>query len=273
MIVMFERKTTGSVICRSCGRLVGVNDDVCFNCGARNPGLWGYAPLLRKLGYNLGFVQIITWGCVALYVVTLLFDPAGIRTGGAFAFLAPSTESLLIFGASGSIPVFMLGRWWTLLSAGWLHGGLLHIFFNLLWVRQLAPVTASLYGSSRLVIIYTVATITGFTFSTLAGVGITIGASAPLFGLFGALFWAGRKTGSSEVGQQALMYAIILLIFGFLWPNVDNFAHIGGFVGGVLAAVWLNPLKEENYSHLLLALVCVAATAISIVMSVLFAFI
>ena len=54
---------------------------------------------------------------------------------------------LFRFGASGAIPVFRFDRWWTIFSAGWLHGGLLHIFFNMLWVRQLAPETAELYGA------------------------------------------------------------------------------------------------------------------------------
>lgn len=264
---MFKRRTTGSVVCRSCGRLVGVNEEKCYNCGARNPGLWGYAPLLQKLGYDLGFVQIVTWGCAGLYLAMLLYDPAGIRTEGLFSLLGPSAESMVVFGASGSIPVFYLGRWWTLLSAAWLHGGLLHILFNMMWIRQLAPVTSDLYGSSRLVIIYTSASIGGFLLSTLGGHQLTLGASAPLFGLFGALVWAGRRTGSSEIGRMALMYAVVFLIFGFLMPNVDNLAHIGGFIGGFAAAYVLNPVKQETFGNQVLALVCIAATALSVLVS------
>ena len=71
------------------------------------------------------------------------------------SFMAPASPALFLFGASGSLPVFGLGRWWTVLSAAWLHGGLLHILFNMMWVRQLAPATAELYGPGRMVIIYT----------------------------------------------------------------------------------------------------------------------
>jgi rhomboid protease GluP len=265
---MIERRTTGSVVWRSCGRLVGVNDEKCFNCGAWNPGLWGFAPLVQKLGYDLGFVQIVTWGCVGLYIATLVYDPSEIRTGGLTSILGPSSKSLVVFGGSGAIPVFGFGRWWTLLSAAWLHGGLLHILFNMMWIRQLAPVTADIYGASRLVIIYTVSSITGFLFSTLAGVPLTIGASAPLFGLFGALVWAGKRTGSTELGRQAMIYAVVLLIFGFLWPNVDNYAHIGGFVGGALAGIGLDPLKRESFGNLLAALVCLALTLLSVLASI-----
>ena len=62
----------------------------------------------------------------------------------------------------------MYGRWWTVLSASWLHGGVLHILFNMLWVRQLGPATAEIYGPGRMVIIYTVAGAVGFTLSSVA---------------------------------------------------------------------------------------------------------
>ena len=52
---MFKRQTTGSVVCASCGSLVGVNDDTCYTCGRRNPGLWGFGPMLRAFGNDLGF--------------------------------------------------------------------------------------------------------------------------------------------------------------------------------------------------------------------------
>ena len=263
---MFKRRTTGSVVCRSCGRLVSVNDKRCFNCGAWNPGLWGFAPLFQKLGHDLGFVQIVTWGCAALYLATLLYSSKPVL--GGFGIIAPDTWSVYAFGASGAYPVFEAGGWWTLLSAAWLHGGALHILFNMMWIRQLAPVTANLYGPSRLVIIYTVASITGFFISSLAGTQLTLGASASLFGLFGALVWAGRKTGSSEIGRQALIYAAVIFVFGLLMPGIDNWAHAGGFAGGFAAAYLLNPLQRETFGNLILALVCLAATALSIMASV-----
>ncbi|HMB53910.1 MAG TPA: rhomboid family intramembrane serine protease, partial [Thermoanaerobaculia bacterium] len=159
---MSLRQTSGSVVCPSCGKLVGVNDETCWECGRRNPGMWGYAPVLRRLGQDLGFVQIVTVGCVALYIACLIADPSGLLDpGGSFDLLSPTGRSLFLFGASGPFPVW--GYWpggppldvfrpWTLLSAGWLHGGILHIFFNLLWVRQLAPTCAAIYGAGRTVI-------------------------------------------------------------------------------------------------------------------------
>jgi rhomboid protease GluP len=66
------RQRTGSVVCASCGSLVGVNDDKCYTCGRRNPGLWGFGPVLRRFGNDLGFVSLVVYGCAVLYTATLL---------------------------------------------------------------------------------------------------------------------------------------------------------------------------------------------------------
>ena len=192
--------------------------------------MWGLAPLLRHVGDDMGFAMLVTWACGALYLACLASDPEGIRNTGLLSFLSPSFESLLRFGASGAGPVLGYGHWWTLLSAGWLHGSVLHILFNMLWVRDLAPPTARLYGPGRTVIVYTVAGVCGFAASSLAGVvpflppflrgaGFTVGASAPIFGLIGALLHYGRRGGSSHIGQQAKSLAITMLLFGFIMPR------------------------------------------------------
>src|SRR5688500_11652555 len=199
---MFRRQTTGSVVCASCGTLVGVNDDKCYSCGRSNPGLWGYAGAIRRLGSDLGFVQVVVIGSSVLYVLMLLMSNGRIGMDG-LNILAPSQRAVLQFGAAGYIPVFVIDRWWTVLSAGWLHGSLLHILFNMLWVRQLGPATAEVFGAGRMVIIYTLAGISGFFLSSvmgyllpgvplLGGADLTLGASASVFGLLGALVAYGK---------------------------------------------------------------------------------
>jgi rhomboid protease GluP len=271
------RQKWGSVVCPSCGTLVGVSDQQCLTCGRWNPGLWGFAPFLNRLGRDLGFTQFVMGSCITLYALMLFVDPYNINAGGFLNFLSPSRRSLFLFGASGVLPVFGVGRWWTVLTAGWLHAGLLHIFFNMMWIRQLAPATSETYGPSRMVIIYTLAGVTGFTASTLAAAfvpvlggsaGFTVGASAPIFGLLGALIYYGRRTGSSMIGDQAKSWAVALFIFGFIFPGVDNWAHLGGFVGGYATSKFLDPLRQERLDHLILALVCLAVTGIAFVFSI-----
>ena len=277
---MFRRQKTGSVLCTSCGKLVGVRDPVCWNCGRRNPGLWGFGPILRGLGRDLGFTSIVITACIILYAASLALDPRGVASGGLFNLFSPSMRSLFMLGASGAAPVFGFGRWWTVLSASWLHGSLLHILFNMLWVRQLAPDVVELYGAPRAVIIYTAAGIGGFTLSSCAGLllggmpipflrgaQLTIGASASIFGLLGALVYYGRRGGSRHISGQATSMAVVLFIFGFIMPNIDNYAHLGGFLGGYGMAKWLDPLEPERTDHMIWALVCLAATAASILAS------
>ena len=283
---MFERQKSGSVLCSSCGKLVGVNDETCFNCGRSNPSMWGFGGAIRALGRDMGFVRLVIIGSVFLYIATLAVDPSGIRMGGFMSMLSPSQPALFILGASGQYPVFELGRWWTVLSAGWLHGGLIHIGFNMYWVQSLAPAVAEYYGAGRMIIIYTVACITGFVFSSvamliypyipfgwllsyvgLAGAQLTIGASASVFGLLGALWYYGRRTGSTALEQQMKLYAIMFVVFGIVMRGVDNQAHLGGFVGGYFVAKFLDPLTPERGDHLLLAVVCIALTAIAVTVS------
>jgi membrane associated rhomboid family serine protease len=263
-------------VCVSCGSLVGVNDERCYTCGRRNPGLWGYAPLFRALGNDLGFVPVIVGGSVVLYVVSLLLSRGQVGLSGPLSFLSPSMQSLFLLGASGAVPVFVVGRWWTVLSAGWLHGGLLHILFNMLWVRQLGPATAELYGPGRLAIIYTVAGASGFALSAvvgayfpfLGGARFTVGASASIFGLLGALVCYGRRTGRSIVHGTAMSYALTLFLFGLIMPGVDNYAHAGGFAGGYLISRWLDPLEPERLDHLVIAVACLLASLAAVAASV-----
>ena len=275
--MFLKRKTEGSVLCASCGVLVGVQDETCYNCGRRNPGLWGYGPALRNLGQDFGFVPLMTGAVIILFVLSLLLSRGEMQ----MMSLSPSGRMLFLLGASGAMPVFDLGRWWTLLTAGWLHGNLLHIFFNVMWIRQLAPAIGEIYGASRMIIIYTFASITGFALSSLAGeflswmpiyflrgAQMTVGASAAIFGLLGAAVHYGRRSGSTHASRVGLQYAVLLGIFGLIFPGVDNYAHAGGFVGGYLTARVLDPLKPERVDHMVIAAVCLLATLLAIVASI-----
>jgi rhomboid protease GluP len=277
-VSVFQRRTTGSVVCPSCGSLVGVRDDKCYTCGRSNPGLWGFGPALRNLGVNFGFAPLVVGTCVTLWVITVLMSGAAIGGGGLLSLLSPSGQILILFGASGSYPVIVLGRWWTVLSAGWLHAGLLHVAMNMYWVWQMGPAITELFGSARTVIIYTIGGIAGFALSTLFGAylpglpflhgsALTVGASAPVFGLIGALYHYGR-TVSGVVKQMAMSIILQAVIFGLLIPNIDNTAHLGGFIGGYLMSAFLNPMTRERGDHMLIAVGCLAASFLSIVASI-----
>ncbi len=277
---MFTRQQTGAVLCPSCGTLVGVNDAKCLNCGRANPGMWGFAPLLRHLGVNFSFTNLVVPACAVLFAVSLLWSSGRVRTSG-LSFLGPSSQSLIALGASGAYPIFGAGHWWTVLSAGWLHAGLLHIVFNMMWVRDLGPVVAQLYGPTRLVVIYTVGNVAGFTLSSVAGeflgdlplavlrgAQLTVGASAAIFGLLGSAIAYGHRTGSGLVSGQATQYALMMGLFGFIMPGVDNYAHLGGCLGGYVAGRLMNPNRPERLGDWVAAATCIVATVLALLASV-----
>jgi rhomboid protease GluP len=280
---VLKRQKTGSVLCTSCGVLVGVNDATCYNCGRRNPGMWGFGPALRSLGADFGFVPFVIGTCIIVYGLALLASRGNIGMRGLTGLFAPSLNATFALGASGAVPVFVYNRWWTVLSAAWVHGSAIHILVNMMWVRDLAPVIADTYGAGRMIIIYTTAAITGFILSSvmghflpyvpiLGGSQYTVGASGSIFGLLGALVYYGRRGGSSMMGRQAMSYALMMGFFGFIMPGVDNYAHLGGFAGGYAAGRFLDPLEPERGDHLVIAVACLALSVISVAFSVWHAF-
>jgi len=280
---VFGRRTSGSVVCPSCGSLVGVNDDRCYTCGRANPGLWGFGPALRRIGADFGFAPIVIGTCAVIYTLMLLASGSGLRVAaGAMTFLVPSQQAMIMFGASGAYPVFVQGKWWTLLTASWLHGNFLHILFNMMWVRDLAPALIDLIGVPRTVIVYVVSGICGFLLSSVmmyspipipffGGAPLTLGASASILGLLGALMHYGRKSGSRLIHSTALNYVVILFVMGIAMSGfgVDNTAHLGGFLGGYGVSALFNPLTREKGDHMVIALVLLAATFLALVYTVL----
>ena len=215
----------------------------------------------------------VTIVCAVAYVAALLLDVrAALQPRGVFDILAPSSGALYALGAAGAVP-WAHGRWWTMITAIYLHGNLLHILFNLMWVRQLAPPVEELFGRARLITIFTVAGAVGFVFSTVSGVRLTIGASGAIFGLLGAMVFYGRSRGGVfgvAVFRQYGQWALVILVLGFLMPGVDNFAHIGGFVAGYLTALLSGhgERRAESAVHRLVALLLVGLTALGFALSI-----
>jgi rhomboid protease GluP len=267
------RKTTGSILCPSCRRITSADAEACYYCGRRRPGLWGFAPALQAVGGVLGVTPLIAWSCVVLYVLSLLLDPiAALRPRSPFDLLAPSGWALDRLGMTGAF-AWAAGHWWTLITAIYLHGSLLHILFNVLWIRQLGPAVQELYGSARLAVIFTVAGVAGFALSNALGIGATIGASGAIFGLLGAMVAYGRQRGGvfgSLVLRQYGQWALVLFVFGFFMAGVNNLAHAGGFVGGLVAGLTLSNLERrpEGRADQLLATATVAITILAFAIAV-----
>jgi rhomboid protease GluP len=264
------RQTQGSMICPSCGKLISVSEQKCPFCGAWNPSLYGFGPgLQRYIGRRLDLVGVIVGACVALYVVSLALQPQAIfRLNGFFGILSPGTNALFQLGMT-SRDVWASGWWWTLLTAIYLHGSLLHIFFNMMWIRQLGPAVVEYYGPARAFIIFSLSGAVGFLVSDLASSHPSIGASGAIFGLLAALIVYGRRSGSSMLSNQVWQWALILFVMGFLMPSVNNWAHAGGFGGGwaVAQVMPIEARRREGRLAMVLAVLLALATAAGVALS------
>jgi len=239
--------------------------------------MWGLSDVFRRLFRTGSPTRLITITCVALYVLSLVLDPAGaLRPRGPFEIFSPSGAALRALGMTGTGP-WLNGEWWTLFASIYLHGGLLHILFNVLWIRQLGPAVEELYGPARFFVIFTISGVAGFVVSDVAGVSFTVGASGSIFGLLGAMVAFGRRRGGAfgaMVLRQYGQWAILLFVLGFFLSGVNNLAHAGGFVGGLAAgfALSLAERRAETTLDHLLAGACTFATVISFALALYTAF-
>jgi rhomboid protease GluP len=226
---------------------------------------WKNNPLTR--GWNDGpqLIKIIIYVNIAMFLASLMISK-GVLGGGfnPFRMLSPSTRGLAVLGATGTLLVRDVG-WWTLVSANYLHGSILHIFFNMMAFYQIAPLITRLYGARRFIAIFTLSGAGGFLVSYFMGVPITVGASAALCGLIGAALYYGKSRGGlfgQTIYKQIGGWALVIILTGFMIPQVNNSAHIGGMVFGALFAAILgyNEKSSEGAHHRLLAAACMLIT-------------
>lgn len=270
-----NQKKNQTTICPNCRRILTNPSGSCNYCGFRFPRLVASLPFVKELmREEISFVIGIIITCGVLYVLALALDlPAAMQFGGVFSAFSPSGDSLLKLGMGGYIPL-LYGDWWTLVTATYLHAGILHILFNMLWLRQLGPLVEELYGASRFFIIYTVSGVSGALLSALIGkTAFFVGASGAVFGLFSALIYYGIRRGGTfgtALFRQMIIWAAIGLVLGFTRSGVDNLGHIGGIVGGFISA-WLLDFQErkrQNLAHHLGALATLAFVAVCFLMMV-----
>lgn len=161
---------------------------------------------------------------------------------GAGWLQVASMEPYRKFGANNLLR-FYQGEWWRLVTCMFLHYGLLHLLFNSWALFQVGPIVERLYGRLLFVLLYLGSGLTG-SLGTLLRNSDRIwsaGASGAVFGIYGALLgYLLREKQGMPAGvfrpmlQSTLMFAGYNLLFGFMHPNVDNAAHLGGLVGGAL---------------------------------------
>ena len=263
-----------SLLCPNCRRLVSRSAPVCPACGLKKPGsIWKDNIFTRSGGGEDGILRLILAATVAMFVLSIIIDlrSSGF-SGSPFNFLSPSNNSLLVLGSTGTIPLFQFNRWWSLISASYLHGSLLHIVFNMIALHQLGPLIIREYGTPRMVAIYTLSGIGGFIISAMFGVRFTIGASAAVCGLIGAALYYGKSRGGTygkAIYSQIGSWAVGIFIFGFMVPGINNWGHAGGMLCGAITGFVLGYKERSHLSigHTFLSTACIVCTCLTLLWS------
>ena len=249
-----------SLLCPNCKKLISVSEKKCPYCGTGNPAAWWKNNSLARLFNNpYRMVKAIIGLNIFVYVVSLLLNPRGFGLGlNPLTFLAPSGQILELLGATGKVPIDAYQRYWTLVAANYLHGGILHIFFNMAAFRQLGLLVSREYGVHRMFIIYTLGGVIGYFISYLAAVPWTVGASASVCSLAGALLYYGKSRGGiygRTIYKQIGIWVIIIFLFGIMMPVINNWGHGGGIIAGIGLGFLLGyqERKKENAFHRLLS--------------------
>lgn len=213
-----------------------------------------------------GLLKAIMGANILLFAVSLIYSGRHmVMSINPFYALTPSTDILIFLGASGRFPIDQFQAWGSLITANWLHGSLLHIIFNMLALRTVAPLVMHEYGIYRMFSIYTISGAGGFFLSYLGNVHLTIGASSGLCGLIGALLYFGRSRGGNwgqRVYQQTSGWILSLVLIGFLMPNINNWGHGGGLVTGVFLG-WLLGYNDKRTTHGMDKILCVVLMGIT----------
>lgn len=264
-----NRTSRTSILCPNCRRLVSADEPRCPHCGERRPGSRLKNNFLtRHLAESDRLVRTIIIANVAMFCLSLFLNS---RMPGLsmnpFHVLSPENRSLLLLGATGTIPIDRFGRLWTLISAVYLHGGLLHIAFNMLALSQLAPVVIREFGGYRAFSIYTLGGVAGYWISYRAGVTFTIGASGAVCAMIGALLYYGLSRGGlygQALFKQIGAWAVGILLFGFMVPGINNWAHGGGVLAGAALGFFLGyrERRKEGRLHRILGHGCAGLTLV-----------
>ena len=181
--------------------------------------------------YTILAINLLLWICLEL-------------TGGS-----QNTQNLMRFGGISYLEISS-GQYWRLLAAMFLHIGAAHLAVNGLSLLIMGGMVEKTFGHIRFIAIYLISGLGGsaFSFWMIHPFAIGAGASGAVFGCVGALgaFFLIRRRELGQLGKQNLNAILILaginFAFGFIMPGIDNWAHLGGFLTGILTGSGLIPV-------------------------------
>ena len=265
-------------MCPHCRALIERDASVCPFCGERTGPVRARGSTSAP-GRVLGVIPVPTTATsvvvvanLAVYAISwyLTQNSEAAQLYGAPAMGGISGDVLVRLGAKA--PYIWAGQWWRLVTAVFLHAGLLHIGMNMWCLVDLGPEVESLFCATKFTVLYLATGVAGFMLSLWwSPFGVSVGASGAILGLIGILIGASFHHGhlGRDYRRQLWRWVIYIAIFGIFF-SVDNAAHLGGLASGLVLG-YLIPEGEpatrpsENLWNAL-AVLCVLIIAASFVM-------
>jgi rhomboid protease GluP len=182
----------------------------------------------------------VIWTLLAANI--LVFALMWLEPSGSSASSRAEAIKLVRWGSNAG-PLTLGGQWWRLVTSMFLHGGLLHIMFNMFALWQVGRLVERMFGSARFLALYMIAGVCGSLASVLWNPHVnSVGASGAIFGIIGGLLAFIRRPDSGVPGTivkdlrgSLSGFLLFNIAAGLVYPHTDNAAHIGGLVGGYLA--------------------------------------
>lgn len=187
-----------------------------------------------------------------------------------------STDEATLVSFGASVPSLILnGDYYRLFTAAFLHIGFLHLLCNMYCLYVIGPQLESFFGKTKFILIYfysiLAASLLSVAVHTNAGNVLSAGASGAIFGLLGALLYFGyhyRVYLGSTLKSQIIPLILLNLLLGFTLNGIDNAAHIGGLVGGILAAMAVGvKYKSTNFERINGVIITIIFTIFLLVMA------
>lgn len=194
------------------------------------------------------------WAMFMIIALCVLVWVGNVYTG--VDFMKPKSEDLYRWGGNAASAV-QAGEWWRLLTCMFLHGGVIHLTLNMLALWESGLVLTRLFGNLSFLFVYFCAGLVGGALSLFfsAQGNVSVGASGAIFGVMGALLVAVmrhqermRLVGSKKLKTTLGAYIVLSLLYGFTQPGIDNAAHVGGLLAGMLCGFALMEPAEIRAS-------------------------
>lgn len=242
-------------ICPACGSLVGISATKCHVCGTSLR--FSLAAFSKKFSGVFGeheapvTTALLIANILMLGVSWMALVAAGGGKGLSILW-GLSGVSQFRLGMSIPLPYLLLtNEWWRVVTAMFLHGGLIHIAFNMMALLQFGPAIEELYGSARYLFIYVFTGAFGFLVSSRFG-NFSLGASGALLGLVGVMLAVTTKRGGSpmrELRSRLVSSVVILFALGFMGMGMDNYAHGAGLASGFVLGKYFADRQPANVNE------------------------